>query len=169
MAQRMQRFSGYFDRRKRGFLFAGCDEGKVSVLDLKSGRLLGEASSGDGVDVIACDQKLAHVYLPCADSGTIAIVGISSSEAATVLKTAETVEGAYCATVGDRDQVYVCDPAHGKILVFKDALGPSLLGCDDSASRVPAGLRSGLRPPAASARGVDKEYVRSSTVMVEKT
>lgn len=109
---------------QRGFLFAGCDEGKVSVLDLKSGRLLGEASSGAGVDVIAYDQKLAHVYLPGADSGTIAIVGISSNGAATVLKTAETVEGAHCATVDDRDQVYVCDPAHGRILVFKDSLPP---------------------------------------------
>ena len=107
---------------KRGFVFAGCDEGKVSVLDLKSGKLLGEASSGAGVDVIAYDQKLAHVYLPGADSGTIAIVGISSSGAAMVLKTAETVEGAHCVTADDRDQVYVCDPAHGKILVFKDSL-----------------------------------------------
>jgi hypothetical protein len=62
------------------------------------------------VDVIAYDQKLAHVYLPGADSGTIAIVGISSQGAATVLKTAETVEGAHCATVDDRDQVYVCGP-----------------------------------------------------------
>jgi DNA-binding beta-propeller fold protein YncE len=105
---------------KRGFLFAGCDEGKVSVLDLKSGRLLGKASSDAGVDVIAYDQKLAHVYLPSADSGTIAIVGISSSGSAAVLKTAKTVEGAHCVTVDDRDQVYVCDPAHGKILVFKD-------------------------------------------------
>jgi DNA-binding beta-propeller fold protein YncE len=110
---------------KRGFLFAGCDEGKVSVLDLKSGRLLGEGSAGAGIDVIAYNQKLAHVYLPGADSGTIAIVGISTSGAATVLKTAETVEGAHCATVDDRDQVYVCDPAHGKILVFKDSLPSS--------------------------------------------
>ena len=109
---------------KRGFLFAGCDEGKVSVLDLKSGRLLGEASSGAGVDVIAYDQKLSHVYLPGADSGTIAIVGISSKGAAAVLKTAETAAGAHCATVDDRDQVYVCDPAHGKILMFKDSLPP---------------------------------------------
>ncbi len=29
---------------------------------------------------------------------------------------------AHCVTADDRDQVYVCDPAHGKILVFKDSL-----------------------------------------------
>jgi hypothetical protein len=107
---------------KRGFLLAGCDEGKVTVLNLKSGKLLGEASSGAGVDVIAYDQKLAHVYLPGGDSGTIAIVGISSSGAARVLKTADTVTGAHCVTADDRDQVYVCDPAHGRVLVFKDSL-----------------------------------------------
>ena len=110
---------------KRGFLFAGCDEGRVSVLDVKSGKLLSEASAGAGVDVIAYNQKLSHVYLPGADSGTIAIVGISSSGTPTVLKTTETVEGAHCATVDDRDQVYVCDPMHGKILVFKDTVPTS--------------------------------------------
>ena len=65
------------------------------------------------------------MYLPGADSGTIAIVGISSHGAPTVLKTADTVEGAHCATADDRDQVYVCDPVHGKILVFKDTLPTS--------------------------------------------
>ena len=109
----------------RGFLFAGCDEGKVGVLEVKTGKIVGHASAGAGVDVIAYNQTLGHVYLPGADSGTIAIVGISASGAATVLKTADTVEGAHCVTADDRDQVYVCNPAHGKILVFKDWLPSS--------------------------------------------
>jgi len=70
----------------------------------------------------SCNTSLAHVYLPGADSSTIAVVGVSSKGAATILKIAQTVKGAHCATVDDRDQVYVCDPAHGKILVFKDSL-----------------------------------------------
>jgi hypothetical protein len=37
----------------------------------------------------------------------------------------DTVEGAHCVTADDRDQVYVCDPVHGKILVFKDSLASS--------------------------------------------
>jgi len=89
---------------------------------LKTGNLLGEASSGSGVDVIAYNEKLAHVYLPGAESATIAIVAISPNGAAKVLKTADTVEGAHCVTVDDRGQVYVCDPVHGKVLVFKDSL-----------------------------------------------
>jgi hypothetical protein len=110
---------------KRGLLFAGCDEGKVSVLDLKSGRIIGDASGGAGIDIIAYNQKLAHVYVPSADSGTITIVGVSSSGTPAVLKTVDTVDGAHCVTVDDRDQVYVCDPMHGKILVFKDTLPAS--------------------------------------------
>jgi DNA-binding beta-propeller fold protein YncE len=109
---------------KRGLLLAGCDEGKLSVLDLKNGKLLGKTSSGSGMDVIAYDQKLAHVYLPGADSGTMAIIGISSNGVPVVLRTINTVEGAHCATSDDRNQVYVCDPEHGKILVFKDSLPP---------------------------------------------
>jgi outer membrane protein assembly factor BamB len=37
----------------RGFLFVGCDEGKLTVLDLNTGAQLGNASSGSGVDIIA--------------------------------------------------------------------------------------------------------------------
>jgi DNA-binding beta-propeller fold protein YncE len=110
---------------KRGFLFAGCDEGKLNVLDLKTGKIVGRASAGAGVDVIAYNQKLTHVYVPGADSGTVAIVGISAMGAATVLKTTDTVEGAHCVTTDDRNQVYICDPAHGQILVFKDTLPTS--------------------------------------------
>ena len=40
-------------------------------------------------------------------------------------KTTDTVKGAHCVTADDRDQVYVCDPVHGKILVFKDSLPSS--------------------------------------------
>jgi hypothetical protein len=46
---------------KRGFLFAGCGEGKVSVLDMKSGKVLGKASCGSGVDVIAYNQKRTRI------------------------------------------------------------------------------------------------------------
>jgi hypothetical protein len=110
---------------ERGFLFAACDEGKASVLSLKTGGLLGEASTGAGIDIIAYNPKLAHLYLPGADSGTMGIVGVSSSGKLNMLKTVSIVESAHCATADDRDQVYVCDPVHGKLLVFKDSLLPS--------------------------------------------
>ena len=67
----------------RGLLFVGCDEGKLSVLDLKTGAQLGSASSGSGVDIIAYNPRLAHAYLPGEESGTMAIVGISAKGTAT--------------------------------------------------------------------------------------
>jgi len=105
----------------RGFLFVGCDEGKLNVLDLNTGAQLGSASSGSGVDIIAYNSHLAHAYLPGEESATMAIVGISGKGAATVLVTVKTAEGAHCAAADDRDQVYVCDPAKGRVLIIKDA------------------------------------------------
>jgi hypothetical protein len=104
----------------RGFLFVGCAEGKVQVLDLASGAILGHASSGDGVDIIAYDPHLAHVYLPGAKSATMAVIGISPKGAATVLGTVTTAKYAHCAAADDRDNVYVCDPVRGRLLVFHD-------------------------------------------------
>jgi len=45
----------------RGFLFAGCDEGRLSVLDVKTDKLLSEASSGSVVDVIAYNQTCTRL------------------------------------------------------------------------------------------------------------
>lgn len=105
---------------QRGFLFVGCDEGKVSVLDLKTGKQISEASSGSGVDIIAYDDKLAHLYLPGEESATMAIIGISSHGAATVLGTVKTADGSHCVVADDRGNAYVCDPSAGRLLVFKD-------------------------------------------------
>lgn len=107
---------------KRGFLFVGCDEGKVNVLDLGTGKLLGSAASGSGVDIIAYDEKLAHLYLPGGDSATMAIVGISGAGGASVVKTVKTAADAHCVTADDHDQAYICDPAKGGLLIFRDSL-----------------------------------------------
>jgi hypothetical protein len=109
----------------RGFLFVGCDEGKLSVLDLSTGAQLGQASSGDGVDIIAYNPQLAHAYLPGEGSATMAIIGISAKGAATVLETVRTAEGAHCVAADDRGNAYVCDPKGGRLLVFKDGLAPA--------------------------------------------
>ena len=108
----------------RGFLLVGCDEGKLSVLDLRTGALLGQASSGDGVDIISYSPRLSHAYLPGATSGTMAIIGISNQGKATVLATIKTVEGAHCVAADDRGNAYVCDPGGGRLLVVKDSIPP---------------------------------------------
>ncbi|HSQ65282.1 MAG TPA: hypothetical protein VLM85_18815 [Polyangiaceae bacterium] len=105
----------------RGFLFAGCAEGKLSVLDVDhGGKLLGSVSSGAGVDVIAYDAKRSHVYLPGAKSATMAIVSIAPDGKPSVLATVPTAEGAHCVTADDRGWAWVCDPRGGKLLRFAD-------------------------------------------------
>src|SRR5262249_46133946 len=109
----------------RGFLFVGCEEGKLSVLDLKSGVRLGQASSGDGVNIIAYNSQLGHAYLPGETSGTLAIIGISATGAAAVLATVKTTDGSQCVASDDRGDVYVCDPNGGRLLIMKDTAAPS--------------------------------------------
>jgi hypothetical protein len=106
----------------RGFLFVGCDEGKLSVLDLHTGTLLGQASSGDGVDIISYNPRLVHAYLPGEASGTMAIIGISEKGAATVLATIKTAKGAHCVAADDRGNAYVCDPKGGRLIIVKDSI-----------------------------------------------
>jgi len=108
-----------------GFLFVGCEEGKVSILGTADGQQLGEASSGAGVDIIAYNPGLAHLYLPGGESATMATIGISSEGKGSVLGMVSTAKDSHCVTTDGRDQVYVCDPAHGRILVFKDSLPSS--------------------------------------------
>jgi hypothetical protein len=108
--------------RERGFLFVGCDEGKLESLSLTDGHRIGEASSGDGVDIIAYAPNLHHAYLPGGDSGTMAVIGISTSGEPTVLSTVTTAQDSHCATVDDLNNAYVCDPRNGQLLLFHDSL-----------------------------------------------
>jgi DNA-binding beta-propeller fold protein YncE len=102
-------------------LFVGCEEGKLAVLDVKDGHKLGEASSGAGVDIIAYNPKLHHAYLPGAESATMALIGISAGGSPKVLGTVAAEKGSHCVTTDDRDNAYICDPAHGRLLVLHDS------------------------------------------------
>jgi hypothetical protein len=109
--------------RESGFLFVGCEEGRLTVLNVKDGRKLGEASSGSGVDIIAYNPKLHHAYLPGAESATMAVIGISADGSAKVQRTIAAAHGSHCVTTDDRDNAYICDPRHGQLLVFHDSAG----------------------------------------------
>jgi hypothetical protein len=106
----------------RGFLLVGCKEGKLESLSVKDGSRLGEAASGDGVDIIAYAPKLHHAYLPGGSSATMAIIDISSSGRPTVLVTTTTAKGSHCVTIDDLNNAYVCDPGNGQLLIFHDSV-----------------------------------------------
>jgi hypothetical protein len=111
----------------RGFLFVGCGEGKAVVLDVAhDGKVLGSSKPGvSGVDIIAYNPKLAHLYLPGESSGTMAILAVAPSGALSTLAVAATVGGAHCVAADDQDNVWVCDPDHGQLLLYRDTYPPS--------------------------------------------
>ena len=106
----------------RGFLFVGCEEGKLESLGLKDGHRLGEAIAGAGVDIIAYAPSLHHAYLPGGDTATMAVIEISAGGKPAVLATVATAKDSHCVTADDLSSAYVCDPGHGQLLVFHDSL-----------------------------------------------
>lgn len=106
---------------ERGFLFAGCAEGKAVVLDVnREGAVLAALNAGAGVDIIAYNPRLSHLYLPGGKSGTMTILGVSKAGKLSLLETVKTVPGAHCAAADDLHQVWICDPAQGRLLLFSD-------------------------------------------------
>jgi hypothetical protein len=105
----------------RGFLFAGCAEGKLVVLDVAhGGKQLSSLRSGNGVDIIDFSPSLSHAYLPGAKSATMALIGVSASGQLSLLDTVSTAQGAHCVAADAAGNAYVCDPAHGRLLAFHD-------------------------------------------------
>jgi hypothetical protein len=106
----------------RGFLFVGCQEGKLESLSLTNGHPLGEASAGDGVDIIGYAPQLHHAYLPGAKSATMAVIEIHADGKPVVLTTTTTAKHSHCVVADDLGNAYVCDPSKGQLLIFHDSL-----------------------------------------------
>ena len=106
----------------RGLLFVGCAEGGASALDLATGTVRDHLSFGAGVDIVAYNPSLHHLYVPASKTGQMAVVGVSSDGKLSQLGTVTTAQGAHCAVVDDRNQVWICDPKGGRLLVVRDTL-----------------------------------------------
>jgi hypothetical protein len=105
----------------RALLFVGCDEGKATVLDLAhDGKRVASADTGKGVDIIAYDAKLAHLYVPGGDSATLTILAVGAGGKLDVLGSVATADDAHCVAVDDAGHAYICDPKHGALLVVTD-------------------------------------------------
>lgn len=108
-----------------GWLFVGCAEGKATALDVTTGKTLGEAATGKGVDIIAYAPTLKHLYVPGGDDATLTVLGVAKDGALRALGRVTVSKDASCVTVDDRAQAYVCDPAHGRLWVVRDSLPAS--------------------------------------------
>jgi hypothetical protein len=138
-----------FDEKK-GYLFVACAEGRVVMTDAHSGFQLASANYGGELNMVAYNESLGHVYLPSGKSAIMAVFGVerataapaptgSSGEAAAPtatptsssglqlvrLGTADTVVGANCVAADERDQVWVCDPRNGRMIVVQDTFPAS--------------------------------------------
>lgn len=106
----------------RGFLFAGCAEGRGTVADVTNGGTLSSTLDvpAQGVDVVDYSASLGHLYLPGQFNGTMAIAGVSAAGQLSLLAIVPTVGGAHCVVADDRGNAYVCDPDNGDLLVIVD-------------------------------------------------
>jgi len=106
---------------KRGWLFVGCDEGKATVLDVAhDGKQLGSADTGKGVDIIAYNPALSHLYVPGGDSATLTILGVGAGGKLSVLGSVATAADGHCVAADELGHAYVCDPKQGALLVVTD-------------------------------------------------
>lgn len=112
---------------KKGFLFVGCSEGKAVVLDIDhGGKVLGSKETASGVDIIAANLELNHLYVPAASDGSVAVLGVRGDGTLSRLGSLAAAKGAHCVASDDHSRVWVCSPDAGALLVFEDTFPRTL-------------------------------------------
>ena len=102
---------------RRALLFVACVEGVVTSIDLSHGaRMLGRLSYHAGLDALVYDQARGILYAPSAAAGTMAAIVFDRDGAPSLLFELATAKGAACATIDGSGAVWICDPAHGRLL-----------------------------------------------------
>jgi len=106
----------------RGQIISACAEGKVTVVDVQHHRVVSELQTGGGVDVIDYDPAAHRVYIPCAHTATLVVASLAADGHLARLGTLHAPGAGHCVVVDRRGNAYVCDPAHGRLLVLHDGL-----------------------------------------------
>ena len=101
-----------------GLVFAGCADGKVTVL--RKGKILAELKPVDGMDIIAYSPTKKHLYLSGSKSADLAIVAVDDDGALKLLGKGAGASGGHCVTTDDAGHAYVCDPRGGRLVVDAD-------------------------------------------------
>ena len=110
----------------RGLLFVGCSEGKAVVLDVEhGGKVVDSIETAAGVDIVAVNPSLHHLYVPASSDGSVAVLGVASHGKLSRLGTLQATRGAHCVTADDQGRVWVCAPESGSLLVFNDPFRPT--------------------------------------------
>ncbi|MGD8861256.1 MAG: hypothetical protein PVI30_14710 [Myxococcales bacterium] len=103
-------------------IFVGCAEGKAVVLDAADGAVLSELAVAGGVDIIAYNDRLEHLYLNGSAEGVLTIVDVDDEGSLGELATLTTAPStnSSCVASDPYDQVWVCDANAGQLLRFTD-------------------------------------------------
>ena len=122
-SNRCQKSRGDALDEQRDFLFVSCAEGKAVVFDLnQENKKLSSLKTDPGVDVISYNSKLSHLYFTSSKKATLTILGVSGQGKLSLLRQAKTEIKSHCVVSDDQNNIWVCDPLHGQLLRFKDAL-----------------------------------------------
>jgi DNA-binding beta-propeller fold protein YncE len=105
----------------RGFAFVGCAEGKAVAIDVAhEGKVVGIASAGKGVDIIAFSPKLSHLYVPGGQAANLTVVRVGDGGDLKVVGTLAAADDSHCVAADEDGNAYICDPGRGRLLVLED-------------------------------------------------
>jgi DNA-binding beta-propeller fold protein YncE len=111
---------------KRGLLFSGCAEGKATVVDLRTSKVVDAADAGADVDSIGFAAALGHLYVPGGGSADLAIFAVSAAGKLARLGKVATAADAHTVAFDPATRaLFVGAPAHGTVLVIPDPFPPS--------------------------------------------
>ncbi|HWA75370.1 MAG TPA: hypothetical protein VG937_23695 [Polyangiaceae bacterium] len=106
---------------RRGWLFSGCNEGPVLVLDVAhDGRILSRVQEGSGFDVIGYNAGLGHLYLAGSVCSCLVMLGVDPKGQLTLLERRSAPPRTHCVTADDAGNAWVCDPDRGRLLRVRD-------------------------------------------------
>jgi len=102
-------------------LFVGCKEGKIVGLNLdQGGKVITSVKVGAGVDIIAWNPHLKHLYAPGAASATLSVLKLESNNHLKKIAVVAAAEHSHCVATDGHQTAYVCDPEAGNLIVYHD-------------------------------------------------
>jgi YVTN family beta-propeller protein len=113
--------------QKRGLLFTGCAEGRATVVDVTTGKLLATAPTGADVDSVGYSASLGHLYVPGGGAADLRIFAVSSQGKLSPLGKIITASDAHTAAFDPVTRtVFVGTPQHGVVLAIPDPFPASV-------------------------------------------
>lgn len=107
---------------ERPFLYVGCANASVVVLDVDDGGAeVGAFTLGGGASIIAYAPLLRHLYLRGDGETDVVTLAVSSDGALRELARDTTTSRGHCMVADDDGGLWVCDRAQGRLLRFHDA------------------------------------------------